>query len=151
MQVLFHMRPNPKNLSSFPLSNLKNHHPNKFGAYRSCRSGEKMFLIYHVTLSDHVIRGHITFTLIHHCAKFQGHKNNGSRYTISLSASRDNIIKGKYDLVSGSLSTLVITVPTFETCGSCGNEDITFLFCQVTPRDHIIKGTCDLINRSPSA
>ena len=32
-------------------------HPASFGGHRYCGSGDKMFLIYHVALSDHVFKG----------------------------------------------------------------------------------------------
>ena len=35
-------------------------HSGKFGAFRSCRNEDETFIICHVTLSDHVINGHIT-------------------------------------------------------------------------------------------
>ena len=34
---------------------------------------------------------------------------------------------------------------------SCEGGDITFLFCHMTSRDHMIKGTCDLADVDPSS
>ena len=33
---------------------------------------------------------------------------------------------------------------------SCRSENITFLFCQLASRDHMIKGTCDFVSRNES-
>ena len=32
----------------------------------------------------------------------------------------------------------------------CGSEDITALLCHVISQDHVIKGSCDFMCRSPS-
>lgn len=33
---------------------------------------------------------------------------------------------------------------------SCGSGDKTLLFCNVTPHNRMIYGTCDLVSRGPS-
>ena len=32
----------------------------------------------------------------------------------------------------------------------CGSGDITVLVCHMTLHDHVVKGLCDLMGRSPS-
>ena len=34
--------------------------------------------------------------------------------------------------------------------GQCGSGDIMVLVCYVSSRDHVIKGSCDYMGRSPS-
>ena len=87
------------------------HHPAKFGAYASYGSGEEMFLICHVILFDHVIKGHITLwaganTLSHHCAKFDTYRSYGSGdITLFCHVTSHNMINGTCHMVSGSCTT----------------------------------------------
>ena len=37
------------------------HHPDKFGSQRHCVSGDVIFLIYHIVLQDHLIKGSSDF------------------------------------------------------------------------------------------
>ena len=37
------------------------HHPDKFGSQRHCVSGDVIFLIYHIILQDHLIKGSSDF------------------------------------------------------------------------------------------
>lgn len=142
-------------------------------------SGDHTFLICHVTLSDHMIEIYITLWVgAPHskspmCQVWFLEVFWKCRYK-AFNWSREHMIKGAHDLVKGRPLTLVNTVPilmlirllevdisrfnfvilhhvtTFETYSSSESGDLTFLFCQVTPRDHMIKGICDFVSRSPS-
>ena len=43
------------------LSKLKPYHPTKFGAYRSCESGDILFFFCHVVLRNRIIQVHVSW------------------------------------------------------------------------------------------
>ena len=59
---------------------MLSHHPAKFGAHRSCESGDVTFFIYHVTTLSNVTRLCRLNSLIlsHHPAKFHVHRPQGT-------------------------------------------------------------------------
>ena len=92
----------------------------RFDAYRSCRIANETFLFSQLPLFDQVIKGYITFCV-------------GAPY-----------------LKVWEPLTLSPHCAKFDDYRPCGNGDVTFLFCLVTSRDHMIKGTCDFLNGSSS-
>ena len=79
-------------------------HPAKFGDPSHCGGGDITYLIYPVTLQDHVIKGFRYFTLIigHQLVKFGGHWPCGSRYIVDLNfpvTLKYQVIKGPCDFM----------------------------------------------------
>lgn len=104
------------------------HHPTKNGTYNSCGSGDQTFLICHVTLSDHVIKKHVTLVNVYSCYR----KGVAS---LTCHVTRD-IWLGKWEPLD-----LSHHCARFDAYRSCSSGDITFLFCRVTSHDYTIIGT----------
>ena len=64
-------------------------------------------------------------------------RNGNITFLFCQLTSCNHMIKGTYDLVSGSQSTYAITVK-FDAYRCCGNRDTAFLFCHMVC-DHIMK------------
>ena len=93
-------------------------------------------MICRVTSCDHMIKGHITLwkplTLRHHFAKVYVYTSYGSRdlkFSFYHVTSRDQMIKGPYDLVSWSPHPKSPTI--FRIYRSFKSGDETFLLCYV--------------------
>ena len=42
-------------------------------------------------------------------------------------------------------------MPSLVAVGNCGSGDVVTLVCHLILQDHMIKGSCDFIGRSPSS
>ena len=77
------------------------YHPAKFGGHRSCRRGDIVFLIWHMTSHDHMVRGLCDF--------IGAHKSFGRRdamFLICHVTSRDHMIRWPCNSMSGFPSSI---------------------------------------------
>ena len=84
-----------------------------------------MFLIFHVTSCEHMFEGLCELwwkpiTVSHHLARFDGHYSSASGYTNYLTCHvtlQNHMIEGSSNLMSGSSSWCITTLPSLATVG----------------------------------
>ena len=73
-----------------------------------------------------------------------------TRFLFVHISSLDHMFKGLWKLMGESFSRYVIILPCLLAIWPNASEDIKYLICNVTSQNHIIKGSCNFMNGSPS-
>ena len=89
------------------------HHPDKFSNHNHYDIGDLMFLIFHVTSQDHVLKGWKSHTTSYHLAIFGSNlssRSEGITYSLYQVTSQDHLIEESWGFMFGTSSLYPITL-----------------------------------------
>ena len=137
---------------------MASHQLYKFGGHRHCGSRDTMILGCHVISKDHVIKGSLTWWARAHQGKLLScqvlwpqalwkWRYNDSSLPCDLTKPQNQRVMWLYGEKPIQENYNFVK---FGGHRHCASEDIMILVCHMILQDHVIKGSCDFIDRSPS-
>ena len=128
-----------------------------FGGHRPCGKGDIKFLICHKIPYDHVFRmlcvimGCVPLIISHHPAKFGGHRRC-ARWDFVLTLLRDLMCLSGL-IVTWHCSWVSIIISDYPAMFGdqrpCGRGDRKLSICYVTSNDHVVRGSCEIMESFP--
>ena len=131
----------------------------KFGGHRRCARKEILFFVYHVTSRDFVVRescdtmGEFPWSSVTTLQSLLIIELLEEEMLSSHFVTWLHVTRGQRVMWHNGWVILIISHRLVKIGGHrlCGIGDIKLLICHVTPRDHVARGSCDIMGEFSSS